>query len=202
MGSAAEFTSFTKRLAERSYGSYDPLRELVRPYILRRLKQICNHPSQWLGDGAWDEGDSGKWARLREIAEVIRAKQEKMLVDRQDSHRRPAGQDRNQSLLPAQPQAGGPLPTGGAGTGRKASGCQRDPAQRPGACVSDAVQASRSSAGNRSAGGVPRLPAHGIEAPAFARFVEGGADLLLTELKDDELLRLVMLDIHKALQEA
>ena len=45
-----------------------------------RFKQICNHPSQWLGDGAWSEGDSGKWARLREIAEVIAAKQEKMLV--------------------------------------------------------------------------------------------------------------------------
>ena len=45
-----------------------------------RLKQICNHPSQWLGDGAWAEEDSGKWARLREIAEVIAARQEKMLV--------------------------------------------------------------------------------------------------------------------------
>ena len=45
-----------------------------------RFKQICNHPSQWLGDGAWSEADSGKWARLREIAEVIAAKQEKMLV--------------------------------------------------------------------------------------------------------------------------
>jgi len=32
--------------------------------------------------------------------------------------------------------------------------------------------------------------------------VEGGAELLLTELKDEELLRLVALDIHKALQEA
>jgi non-specific serine/threonine protein kinase len=31
--------------------------------------------------------------------------------------------------------------------------------------------------------------------------LEGGADLLLTEMKDDELLRLVALDIHKALQE-
>src|ERR1035438_5443914 len=45
-----------------------------------RFKQICNHPSQWLGDGAWNENDSGKWARLREITEVIAAKQEKMLV--------------------------------------------------------------------------------------------------------------------------
>ena len=45
-----------------------------------RFKQICNHPSQWLGDGAWNEADSGKLARLREIAEVIAAKQEKVLV--------------------------------------------------------------------------------------------------------------------------
>ena len=45
-----------------------------------RFKQICNHPSQWLGDGAWAEADSGKLARLREIAEVIAAKQEKVLV--------------------------------------------------------------------------------------------------------------------------
>ena len=48
--------------------------------FLMRFKQICNHPSQWLGDGGWSEEESGKWARLREIAEVIRAKQEKMLV--------------------------------------------------------------------------------------------------------------------------
>jgi non-specific serine/threonine protein kinase len=45
-----------------------------------RFKQICNHPSQWLGDAAWVEADSGKFARLRELAEVIAAKQEKMLV--------------------------------------------------------------------------------------------------------------------------
>ena len=47
---------------------------------LMRLKQICNHPSQWLGDGGWAEAESGKWARLREIAEVVAARQDKMLV--------------------------------------------------------------------------------------------------------------------------
>jgi non-specific serine/threonine protein kinase len=140
LGSAKAFTKFTKRLADRPHNPYGPLRELVRPYILRRLKtdksviadlpdktevkafcqlsrkqaslyqqavdelaeqlgdaegirrkglvlkflmrfkQICNHPSQWLGDGAWSEADSGKWTRLRDIAEVIAAKQEKVLV--------------------------------------------------------------------------------------------------------------------------
>jgi non-specific serine/threonine protein kinase len=140
LGSPKEFTQYTKRLAERTHNPYGPLRELVRPYILRRLKtdraviadlpdktevkafcqlsrkqaalyeqavqalaeqlhsaegirrkglvlsflmrfkQICNHPSQWLGDSAWSETDSGKWARLRDIAEVIAAKQEKVLV--------------------------------------------------------------------------------------------------------------------------
>jgi SNF2 family DNA or RNA helicase len=140
LGSSKEFTSLVKRLAERPHNQYAPLREVVRPYILRRLKtektviadlpdktevkafchlsrkqavlyqqaakelarqldeaegiqrrgvvlsflmrfkQICNHPSQWLGDGAWTEEESGKWARLREIAEVIASKQEKVLV--------------------------------------------------------------------------------------------------------------------------
>ncbi|MGH9351462.1 MAG: DEAD/DEAH box helicase, partial [Terriglobia bacterium] len=140
LGASKEFTSLVKRLAERPHNPYGPLRELVRPYILRRLKtdkrviadlpdkaevkafcqlsrkqaalyqqavkelaeqlertegiqrkgvvlsflmrfkQICNHPSQWLGDGAWAEQDSGKWTRLREIAEVIAARQEKALV--------------------------------------------------------------------------------------------------------------------------
>jgi superfamily II DNA or RNA helicase len=140
LGSAKEFGRTTKALAERPHNPYGPLRDLVRPYILRRmktdrsviadlpdkteikalcplsrkqaalyaetvasltvalqdadgirrkgivlatltrLKQICNHPSQWLNDSKWAEADSGKWARLREIAEVVSARQEKMLV--------------------------------------------------------------------------------------------------------------------------
>ena len=45
-----------------------------------RLKQICNHPSQWLGDGAYNENDSGKFERLREIGEAVASRQEKLLV--------------------------------------------------------------------------------------------------------------------------
>ncbi|MBM4394209.1 MAG: DEAD/DEAH box helicase [Deltaproteobacteria bacterium] len=140
LGSAREFTAFSKRLADRKHNAYAPLRDLVRPYVLRRMKtdkavisdlpdktevkafcpltrrqavlyeqavrelaeqldgadgirrkgvvlaalmrfkQVCNHPSQWLGDGAWAEADSGKLARLREIAEVVASRQEKVLL--------------------------------------------------------------------------------------------------------------------------
>jgi SNF2 family DNA or RNA helicase len=48
---------------------------------LMRFKQICNHPSQWLGDGGWQpRPTAASSARLRELAEVIAAKQEKLLV--------------------------------------------------------------------------------------------------------------------------
>ena len=138
LGSDRVFAQFAKQLAKTEH--FGPLRTLVQPYILRRLKtdkrvitdlpdkteikawchlsptqaalyqraikelrsaledaegisrkgvvlsflmrfkQICNHPSQWLGDGAWNADDSGKFARLRELAEIIAAKQEKVLV--------------------------------------------------------------------------------------------------------------------------
>src|SRR6478672_887549 len=140
LGSSKDFSSYVKRLADRPQNPYGPLRDLVRPYILRRLKtdksiiadlpdktevnafcslsrkqaalyqqaveelarrledvdgiqrkglvlaflmrlkQVCNHPSQWLGDGAWTEQDSGKFERLRDIAEVVAARQEKALI--------------------------------------------------------------------------------------------------------------------------
>ncbi|MBE0564701.1 MAG: DEAD/DEAH box helicase, partial [Krumholzibacteria bacterium] len=47
---------------------------------LLRLKQVCNHPSQLTGDGAWDARSSGKFARLGEIAAELAARQEKALV--------------------------------------------------------------------------------------------------------------------------
>ncbi len=48
--------------------------------FLMRFKQICNHPSQWLGDGAYEPADSGKLSRLRELCEPIAARQDKVLV--------------------------------------------------------------------------------------------------------------------------
>jgi non-specific serine/threonine protein kinase len=140
LGSHKEFATWTKRLSAAPHTSFAPLRELVRPYILRRMKtdpaviadlpaktevsafctlsprqaalyqqavdelarrigstegierrglvlsflmrfkQITNHPSHWLGDDKWHERDSGKFLRLREIAETIAARQEKVLV--------------------------------------------------------------------------------------------------------------------------
>ena len=141
LGSATRFKQFIAALESREPPSYAPLRSLVQPYILRRLKtdrsvisdlpdkvemaawcglskvqarlygqavkelatalkeqqegmkrrglilsslmrfkQICNHPDQALGDGDFAAERSGKFARLRELAEEIAARQEKLLV--------------------------------------------------------------------------------------------------------------------------
>lgn len=47
---------------------------------LMRLKQICNHPAQLQGFGEYNEEESGKMIRLREICEAIAEKQEKVLI--------------------------------------------------------------------------------------------------------------------------
>ena len=140
LGSAKAFNRFCKSMASGRRGGYAPLRRLVQPYVLRRLKtdkrviadlpdkteviaycllskrqaalytqaveemkttideldgierrgvvlaflmrfkQICNHPSQWLGDGRYAAADSGKLARLRELGESVASRQDKMLV--------------------------------------------------------------------------------------------------------------------------
>ena len=140
LGSVKAFNGFCKSMASGKQGGYAPLRKLVQPYILRRLKtdknviadlpdktevnaycllskhqaalyqqsvdemkrvigelsgmerrgavlaflmrfkQICNHPSQWLGDGGYEPADSGKLWRLRELCESIAARQDKVLV--------------------------------------------------------------------------------------------------------------------------
>jgi SNF2 family DNA or RNA helicase len=48
--------------------------------FLIRFKQICNHPSHWLGDGSYEPHESGKFGRLSELGEEIGARQEKALV--------------------------------------------------------------------------------------------------------------------------
>jgi len=141
LGGATEFSRYVKSLQTADPPNFAPLRQLVRPYILRRLKtdraiisdlpdkteitswcsltkrqaalyeksvhelgekldtitegirrrglvlaflmrfkQICNHPSHWLGDGAFAAQDSGKFLRLAELCEEIASRQEKALV--------------------------------------------------------------------------------------------------------------------------
>lgn len=140
LGSAKEFTDFTKKLKENQDG-YAKLKQVVSPFILRRLKtdktvisdlpekiemksyatltkkqvilynklvndlktklestedgidrkglvlsslmklkQICNHPDQYLGQHYYAEEESGKYARLREICETIYEKRERVLI--------------------------------------------------------------------------------------------------------------------------
>jgi non-specific serine/threonine protein kinase len=47
---------------------------------LTKFKQICNHPSQFVGDGIFAPEDSGKFDALAEICETIREKRERVLV--------------------------------------------------------------------------------------------------------------------------
>ncbi len=77
---AALYQASVKDLAKALEESDGMARRGIVLAYLMRFKQICNHPSQWLGDAAWAAQDSGKFARLRELAEVIAAKQEKLLV--------------------------------------------------------------------------------------------------------------------------
>jgi non-specific serine/threonine protein kinase len=45
-----------------------------------KFKQICNHPDQYLGQNFYAENESGKYARLKEICEIISEKRERVLV--------------------------------------------------------------------------------------------------------------------------
>ncbi len=140
LGTAAAFAKHLKRFEDPHGPGYAPLRQLVHPYIMRRLKtdkriiddlpektemlawcglrprqamlyqqtvdalmvrlktttgiarrglilsamtrlkQICNHPAQWLGDGDYEPRSSGKFERLAELCETIGQRQEKVLV--------------------------------------------------------------------------------------------------------------------------
>ncbi|MDB6006999.1 MAG: Non-specific serine/threonine protein kinase [Prosthecobacter sp.] len=52
---------------------------LVLGFLLK-FKQICNHPSHWNGDGAWNPADSGKFTRLAEICSELVERRERALI--------------------------------------------------------------------------------------------------------------------------
>jgi hypothetical protein len=301
LGSSKEFTGFAKRMASQSANGaegYRPLRELVRPYILRRLKtdktviadlpdktevkvycplsqqqaalyeqgvkelagqlelatgirrkglvlaflmrfkQICNHPSQWLGDGAWKEDESGKWTRLRDIAEVVAARQEKMLVFTQFREvigplerflsgifRRPGlvlhgeteVKKRKDLVRRFQEDEGVgffvlSLKAGGAGLNLTAAShvVHFDRWWNP--AVENQATDRAFRIGQTKNVLVHKFVCRGTVEEKIDQMIEdkrqlsqelleGGAEVLLTELKDDELLKLVALDINKALKE-
>ncbi|MCI8431366.1 MAG: DEAD/DEAH box helicase [Lachnospiraceae bacterium] len=66
---------------EQTLGEVDGMkrRGLVLATITR-LKQICNHPDQYLGQQAFLESESGKLQMLREICGTIYEKRERVLV--------------------------------------------------------------------------------------------------------------------------
>ena len=298
LGSSKEFTSLVKRLADRPHNPYAPLRELVRPYILRRLKtdktviadlpdkteisafcqlsrkqaalyqqavkelaerlgtteegiqrrglvlsflmrfkQICNHPSQWLGDGAWSEEDSGKWTRLRDIAEVIAAKQEKVLVFTQFRevtaplaaflgsvfgrpglilHGGTPVRSRQELVRKFQEEEVGffvlSLKAGGSGLNLTAAShvVHFDRWWNP--AVENQATDRAFRIGQKKNVLVHKFVCRGTVEEKIDQLIEskrqlskdlleGGAEMLLTEMKDDELLKLVALDINAALKE-
>ena len=298
LGTSQAFTRFTKRLAERPHNPYGPLRDLVRPYILRRLKtdpaviadlpdktevkafcllsrkqaalyqaavdelaqqiqsaegiqrkglilsflmrfkQICNHPSQWLGDGSWAESDSGKLGRLREIAEVIAARQEKALVFTQFRevtaplaaflgsvfgrpglvlHGETAVKQRQDLVRRFQEDEGVPffvlsLKAGGAGLNLTAAShvIHFDRWWNP--AVENQATDRAFRIGQTRNVLVHKLVCRGTVEEKIDRLIEdkrrlardlleGGAETLLTEMPDDEILKLVALDLNAAAQE-
>ena len=67
-------------LAERLESAEGMARRGLVLSTLMQLKQICNHPDQYLAAQAFLPGDSGKFGRLALICEPIAERQEKALV--------------------------------------------------------------------------------------------------------------------------
>lgn len=47
---------------------------------LAKLKQICNHPDQYLGQESYEASESGKFEMLKSLCETIREKRERVLI--------------------------------------------------------------------------------------------------------------------------
>jgi superfamily II DNA or RNA helicase len=298
LGSSKQFSTFVKQLSDRPQNPYGPLRELVRPYILRRLKtdktiiadlpdktevkafcplsrkqaalyqqavddladqiadsdgirrrgivlalllrlkQICNHPSQWLGDNSWAEGDSGKLARLREITEEIASRQEKVLIFTQFSvttaplaaflgsvfgrpglvlHGQTEIKKRKDLVRQFQEEDDVPffvlsVKAGGAGLNLAAAShvIHFDRWWNP--AVENQATDRAFRIGQTKNVLVHKFVCRGTVEDKIDRMIEakqqlagdflgGGAEILLTEMKDDELLKLVALDLAAAIKE-
>ena len=206
--------------------------------FLMRFKQICNHPSQWLGDNAWAEEDSGKFARLREIAEEIAARQEKALVFTQFKETTAplaaflgsvfgrAGlvlhgetEVRKRKDLVRQFQEDDDVPffvlsvkAGGAGLNLTAAShvIHFDRWWNP--AVENQATDRAFRIGQTKNVLVHKFVCRGTVEDKIDRMIEakqqlagdflgGGAEMVLTEMKDDELLKLVALDLAAAMKE-
>lgn len=75
------YQTSVEELAAHLEGPLDEMkrRGLVLSYLMR-LKQICNHPNQWLGHAQYESEASGKFIRLRELCTEIAQKKEKVLI--------------------------------------------------------------------------------------------------------------------------
>ncbi len=77
---AALYESAVADLEERLENSEGIARRGLILTTLMRLKQICNHPAQYLAGASYPPHESGKFDRLRLLCEPIAERQEKVLV--------------------------------------------------------------------------------------------------------------------------
>lgn len=74
------YRKYVAELAEKLQESDGMKRKGLVLASLTKLKQICNHPDQYLGQTAYDPKESGKFEMLREVCETIYQKRERVLV--------------------------------------------------------------------------------------------------------------------------
>ena len=209
-------------------------RGLVLAYLMR-FKQICNHPSQWLGDNGYEPGDSGKFARLGEICAEFAERQERALIFTQFREmtgpladflagifgrpglvltgQTPVGK-RRELVEAFQKEAGPPffvlsLKAGGTGLNLTAASqvIHFDRWWNP--AVENQATDRAFRIGQKKNVLVHKFVCSGTLEERIDEMIagkqglseevlEGGAEKLLTEMKDDELLKFVSLDIHRA----
>jgi non-specific serine/threonine protein kinase len=202
---------------------------------LMQLKQICNHPAQYLHGDKFHPADSGKFERLRLLGESIVERQERALVFTQfQSLTQPLAdylatifgrfglvlhggtpvRKRSELVQTFQADHGPPffvisLKAGGSGLNLTAVThvIHFDRWWNP--AVENQATDRAFRIGQTKNVLVHKFVCRGTVEEKIDRLIEskrqlsqdvieGGADLLLTEMKDDELLKLVALDLHAA----